>query len=220
MTKEDKGRIQSWALDHNISLIGAQMDLLDTYLEELLRWNERTNLTGLKSGKRIINELLLDSLLPAPLLPDQGNLLDVGSGAGFPAVPLKIFKPGLFCTLFEAKGRKVSFLRHVIRLTKLEGIQVLRGRIEKESNGLLPDGYHIVTARALADFHTTIMWCAPYLYRGGILVGFLGSETGRILEANQEHLIQHRLAIHQCIPYILPGMSNMRHLLFLKKADR
>jgi 16S rRNA (guanine527-N7)-methyltransferase len=216
---EEKRSIRSWAADFGISLSSSQLSLFRIYLDELWDWNKQINLTGLSSRKGIIDELLLDSLLPLPSLPEKGRLLDVGSGAGFPAIPLKICRPLLLTHLLEVQSKKVSFLRQVIRLTGLRKIEVMRVRIEKAGGILHPAGYHIITTRALAHLPQTLAWCAPYLRPGGLIVNFQGSEFRDKLMESSGIIEKHRLELFKSIPYTLPGKHSQRHLLIFKKHE-
>ena len=165
-------------------------------------------------------ELFLDSLIPAPYLPKEGRLLDVGSGAGLPGIPLKIHNPRLQADLLEIRSRKVSFLRQVLRLLKLKGIQVIRGRLEKDRDLLVKDGYHVVTARALAPFPRTIDLCAPLLRRDGVLVGFLGGSEGQELRESQEAIDKHGLVVERRAAYSLPGKDLERISVILRRRGR
>jgi 16S rRNA (guanine527-N7)-methyltransferase len=182
------------------------------YLDELWHWNQRVNLIGLSSRERIIIELFLDSLIPAPHLPKSGKTLDAGSGAGFPGLPLKIMMPKWDMCLLEANRRKVSFLAHVIRLMNLKGVTAAKGRLETEEGR-----YDVITARGLAPLPRTVAWCAPLLRPGGVLVGFLGAGTQRPLKEAGAVMRRHRLILDQEIPYALPGAKGKRHTLILKR---
>ena len=217
MNVKEKGNIRSWAADFGISLSSSQLNLLNIYLDELCNWNKRVNLTGLSSRQGIIDELLLDSLLPLPSLPEKGRLLDVGSGAGFPAIPLKICRPSLLTHLVEANSKKVSFLRQVIRLTGLDKIEVIRVRIERARGVLHPAGYHIITARAIARLRQSLAWCVPYLRPGGLIVNFQGSDFLDALRKSSGLIEKHGLVLFKSIPYKLPGRHSKRNLLVFKK---
>jgi len=177
------------------------------------------NLTGLTSRQKIIQDLLFDSLIPSTFLPETGRLLDVGSGAGFPGIPLKICKPSLTTHLMEANSKKVSFLKQVIRLTKLRRIDVIRGRIEKDGSRLHPEGYHIITARALAHLPQALKWCAPHLISGGMIINFQGSRFDNVLEESSDVIKKHCLILDKSIPYSLPGKDSQRHLLIFIKRE-
>jgi 16S rRNA (guanine527-N7)-methyltransferase len=205
------------SLEYGIELAEDQLGLFQTYLDELCAWNRRMNLTGLSHRERMVFELLLDSLIPVPHLVETGRFLDVGSGAGLPGIPLKICKPWLSAHLLEANAKKVSFLKHVIRLLHLEETEVIRGRIEKDGDSLHPDGYHLITARALAPVGQTITWCAPLLTPGGLLVTFVGGRVEDELEENRQRIKEHCLTIYKKIPYTLPGRKSERTTIIFER---
>jgi 16S rRNA (guanine527-N7)-methyltransferase len=211
--EHEKEILRSWAHDHDIDLSEERIHLLDLFLMELWEWNRKINLTGLSSTEKVIKELLLDSLLPSPFLPKKGLLLDMGSGAGFPAIPLKICNPGLEFHLVEANFKKSVFLKQVIRRTGLEGISVIRGRVEDRAT-VPQDGYRVVTSRAMSGWERMMTLASPYLASGGILVAFLGKahrlEDPALLEGEGFRL-------HRSIPYRLPGKEDLRTLVLLEK---
>ena len=217
MNRKEKDLLRTWACDFGVELSGPQLRLLGIYLNELWLWDRRMNLTGLTTRERIIRELLLDSFLPSPFLPEQGHLLDVGSGAGFPAIPLKISRNKISFHLLEAKAKKVSFLKQAIRLLGLKGIEVIRGRIEKDKKVLRPEGYNVITARALAHLPQTLTWCAPFLIAGGTIVNFQGSRLEHALTESSDVMKRERLFLYKSIPYTLPGKDSRRHILIFKK---
>jgi 16S rRNA (guanine527-N7)-methyltransferase len=167
----------------------------------------------------MVLELFLDSLIPAPHLPEKGSLLDVGTGAGFPGLPLKIYYPNLGVTLLESKNKKVSFLHRVIFLLGLDGIEVLEGRLEDSIPLLRGEGYDVVTARALFGFEKTIQWCAPLLAPGGILLCFLGQGAEKILARGQGCMEDFHLTLHHSMPYLLPGRDSSREVIILRKGS-
>lgn len=143
------------------------------YADEVARWTRRVNLTGFKEPERIIQDGILRSLRLLPLLPgrEQARLADVGSGAGFPGIPLKVARADLDVTLIEASRRKASFLLHTIRLLGLEGVSCLRARAEalRERPGVL-GSFDVVTARALAPLPEAVALLTPLIAPGGVLV--------------------------------------------------
>jgi 16S rRNA (guanine527-N7)-methyltransferase len=217
LDKGAKEEFRSWAHEFGIEVSAYQLYLLGIFLDELWEWNKRVNLTGLSSQQRIIEELLLDSLIPSSFLPEEGRLLDAGSGAGFPGIPLKIHKPQIEVHLMEANSKKVSFMKQVIRLTKLPEIKVIRGRIEKDRNLLHPEGYHVITARALAHLPQTVEWCAPHLLSGGLMVSFQGDQFKNAIKESSRMMRAQRLFLHKSIPYTLPAKGTRRHILIFIK---
>jgi 16S rRNA (guanine527-N7)-methyltransferase len=218
LNSSEPQNLRSLAREFGIDLSLPQIRLLNVYLDELCEWNKKTNLTGLTTREEIINELLLDSMIPAAFLPDSGRFLDVGSGAGFPGIPFMICKPELSAHFLEPNSKKVSFLKQVIRLTELNQINVTRGRIEKRPNLFHPKGYHIITARALAHLSQVLKWCCPHLASGGFMVSFHGSQFKDALEDASGIIKKYQLRIHKTIPYILPGKDSQRNILIFMKG--
>lgn len=218
MNAVEKQPLVHLAAGLGVQLSALQIRLLQLFLDELWTWNRKINLIGVSSRERVVQELLLDSLIPCPLLPEKGKLLDVGSGSGFPAIPIKIWRPGLWCHLVEATSKKVSFLRHVIRLTSLRNIQVIQGRVEDKKTPLHSDGYEIITARAFGDMKKVLLCCAPHLKRDGMMVSFLGGHAERILEENLKLMDGQGMFPLKLIPYLLPGKKRERTIVILKKC--
>lgn len=188
------------------------------YLDELADWNQNINLTGVKTKIRMVQELLLDSLLPAPYLPHGSLCLDVGSGAGFPAIPLKICKPSLHYRLIEPSRKKVSFLKQVIRLTGLTAVEVVQDRMENQIRGLPPQGLEVITSRALTGLPRLVSWGALLLKPGGLLVQFCGGQNEETLQASLSLAHARGMELHRQISYAIPGKGHLRSLIILKNA--
>ena len=171
-------------------------------------------MTGLQDRKRMAIELFLDSLLPSPFLPGQGTLLDVGSGAGFPGLPLKIHCPRRETFLLEPNSKRVSFLRQVVRLVKLRGVQAVKSRIELIPRETL---YDMVTARAFAEFGETLERCAPLVSQGGHLVVYLGAHAEETLKKSERLVADHHLRFSRRISYCLPGKRSERHTVIFER---
>lgn len=200
-----------------ISLSPKQKDLLCIFIRELTAWNKHMNLTGLSSTQRIMDELVADSLMPLPYFPDKGICLDVGSGAGFPAIPLKICRPAIKFFLMEPNSKKGSFLKQVIRLCGLKQIEIIRDRIETPLEPSLFSECDIITSRAMAPLPKLIEWCTPYLAPGGLMIAFLGNQFEEILTESEPLLKEKALFVHDSKPYALKGKDLKRNLLILKK---
>ncbi len=179
-----------------------KLKLLSVYLQELYRWNQRINLVGVSSCERIVEELLIDSLIPADLIPEKGTLLDIGSGAGFPALPLKIMKPQVWFDLVEARSKKAVFLRHIIRNLGLKNIKVVQKRIEEAKKDLLPH-YDVITFRGI-DLVTGLKLSTPYLQKG-VIVTFQGKNYKDLLAQIDTCISKMKLRLHQVKEYSLAG---------------
>ncbi len=202
------------AAHFGINLTDQQLDLFRIYLGELWSWKRKFNLTGLEDRGRMVIELFLDSLIPSPFLPGEGDLLDVGSGAGFPGLPLKIHCPLRNTFLLEPNSKKVSFLRHVIRLIRLEEIHTIKSRVEHLPKGVR---YDMVTARALAEFGKTLESCAPLVKDGGLLILYLGARAEEDLRESERSVADQDLRVCKKISSTVPGKRSERHTVIFQK---
>ncbi len=156
------------------SLNDHQLDQLVVQLQELGYWAEKLSLTGYRSDRARAIHLTLDSMLLVPLLsPTAGSLLDIGSGAGFPGVVIKVLRPSLRASLVEANRRRANFLRHLVRRLKLEHCEVLEERVEslRQAPTLRFD---CVTQRAIGPPERAFKLASPFVRPGGILLMPLG----------------------------------------------
>lgn len=212
--------IELWTCNPGVALSSIQISLLNLYIDELVKWNRKINLTGLRSKKRIIHELLLDSLLPIPYLPVQGRFLDVGSGAGFPSIPLRISSSGSVFHLVEPILKKTNFLKQVIRLTGLKDIEVFRGRVEDLDEDLSRGGYDAVLSRGLTLGPEILACCAGHLSREGLLFMFQGSSDRSIRKKLTGQAEKQGFFLKESIRYTVPGVPFQRQLIiFGKGAD-
>ena len=170
----------------------AELALFAAYYRELLLWNRRINLFSERSAQKIVIRHFLDSLTPAPFLdcPD-GALIDLGSGGGFPGIPLRIALPGLQVSLVEASRKKSSFLSHIVRTLRLDGIHVIRERVEVLIAGeTLAGSFDTLISRAAFKLPELLRMASFFLKPGGQLIAMKGpdpqeemAETERISAA-------------------------------------
>jgi 16S rRNA (guanine527-N7)-methyltransferase len=208
----------TWARDLSISLSRAQSEKLALFVTELWTWQGKMNLVGVSTQDRLIRELLLDSLVPAPHIPRTGTLLDLGSGAGFPAIPLKICMPRVRFDLLESNAKKAAFLNEMIRILELERIRVIHARIEESKKMLDPQGYGTITARAAASLRQTLEWCGPHLERNGLLISFQGKSWRKALDQGHHVMKKQGLVLSRTLVYTLPGTSAERVILCFSKS--
>lgn len=154
-----------------IPLTADQVESLFLYVAELKKWNRRINLTAITADRDVVIKHLLDSLSYIKgFAPQPGlRLLDMGSGAGFPAMPIKIACPGLSVTLVESVRKKGSFLRHIVRSLSLEQVEVLDVRTG-EVAASYENTYNVVTARAFAGMAAALAKGVRFLKAGGLMV--------------------------------------------------
>ncbi len=144
-----------------------RLALFEEYRKTLLFWNSRMNLVSLRSETDLPVRHFIDSLTLLPFLPSGGiRLLDIGSGAGFPSIPLKIFHPDLQVTLLEASRKKCSFLKEVIRKLALKDIAVTQSRLEALLSSKTPPVYDMIVSRATFKMNELLELSFPLLKTG------------------------------------------------------
>ena len=171
----DKNRLATKCSTWNIELTGAQLDLLDKYAELLVSYNEKVNLTAITSPEGIEDRHFADSLLFAAQPEVQGKLVDVGTGAGFPGMPLRILKDDFDLTLLDSLGKRVHWLSEVCDTLHLTRVSCVHARAEE-----MPDGYRqgfdFAVSRAVARLNLLCELCLPYVKRGGAFIAMKGPE--------------------------------------------
>ena len=188
------------------------------YLTELKEWNQKINLTSLKQDDAIVTNHFIDSLAIIPHLPSATSMLDLGSGAGFPGIPIKIVEPALNITLLEATRKKANFLRHIIRRLGLSKIVVVESRAEHcRPTGPSHHGFDSVIARALAPLKTFLQLGAPLVKKGGYLLAMKGTTVEEELKESYAVLQSLSLKVDRKVVLLLPHNTKKRHLLFIKK---
>ena len=219
MQKDLEIILKEGASELGVSLNHKMMQMFLVYLEELKEWNQKINLTSLQKDTAIISKHFIDSLSLVPYLPSKASLLDLGSGAGFPGIPVKIAKPSLKVTLLEAKRKKVNFQRHIVRKLGLTCIDSLQDRAEsfKTENGPY-FSFDIITSRAFARLEKFLMLGMPFVKRGGCLVAMKGKHAREELKDNQDVLKGLHLEVSRIEELTLPFGGGRRYLIFMKKT--
>ncbi|MCX7791136.1 MAG: 16S rRNA (guanine(527)-N(7))-methyltransferase RsmG [Chloroflexaceae bacterium] len=179
------------------------------YADELLAWNARANLTASTDRQAIYVRHFLDSLALARFWgPPPATLVDIGTGAGFPGVPLKILHPALTVTLVESVGKKTAFLTHLIGVLGLAQVRVVTGRAE--ALGRDPgerEHYDVATARAVADLRVLAEYALPLLRVGGLLLAPKGADAAREVEGARHAMTLLGGTIERVVPIELPGIE-------------
>ena len=185
----------------NIALHPQQLEQFDVYQSELLQWNARMNLISEKSSREIMTRHFLDSLTALRFItrPDA-KIIDVGCGAGFPGLPLKIAQPGLDVFLLEANRKKVSFLKHMIRLLNLSAVHVIHDRAEHLLNtNVHKQKFDFLISRAALKLQTLLVLSEFFLTPQGQLIALKGPSIER--EILQHDRTDNERKIFQLIQY-------------------
>jgi 16S rRNA (guanine527-N7)-methyltransferase len=209
-----------------LSLLGLyltprQLTAFDRYEEELLEWNSRFNLTAIRDPESIRSKHFLDSLTCALAWRDNppGCLVDIGTGAGFPGIPLKILQPPLQLTLVESVGKKAEFCRHIAGKLGLEKVEVVQYRAEEIGQmAKYREHFDWAVARAVAGLPILVEYLLPLVRVGGSILAQKG-ETGPA-EAHSSDRAIHLLGgrLRQLVKVDLPGVAEERYLVIIDKV--
>ena len=153
-----------------------QVDQFAIHASTLIEWNQKINLTAIDSPLDMAIKHFLDSIIPFTYITPGSRLLDVGSGAGFPGIPLKVMLPSLNVTLVDATRKKVSFLNHVIQQLRLRNITAIHSRVEnlqQEREGK----FDMIVCRAFSSLNGFVEKSLPLLAPDGLLMAFKGKNV-------------------------------------------
>jgi len=204
-----------------IRLTKDQINALTIYERELLDWNSRFNLTAIDDPQKVRIKHFLDSLTCLCVLRESPfeSLIDVGTGAGFPGLPLKIIYPQLRLTLVESVGKKANFCRHIVHTLELEKVEVIQDRVE--ALGQMPEHreqYDWAVARAVAVLPVLVEYLLPLVRVGGGILAMKGEQAPA--EAHAAERAARLLGGHlrRLVPIHLPGVAEERYLVVLDKV--
>ena len=206
-----------------LSLTDEQLAAFQVYQAELLAWNQKVNLTSITAPDEIVSKHFLDSLaaLQFQLPASNLQLIDIGAGAGFPALPLKIARPEWRVTLLEATRKKCDFLEHVIGVLRLKHARVIWGRAETVAH---EDGereqYDLVVARAVAELATLAEYMLPFVKPQGLCVAWKGEQIETELDAARDVYGQLGGRLREVRPVQVPGIERRHHLVVMEKVSR
>ncbi len=203
-----------------IRLTPSQVKALEIYEQELLDWNQRFNLTAIQEPDKIRIKHFLDSLTCLYVMRDSPveRVIDVGTGAGFPGLPLKILNPGIQLTLVESVGKKAGFCRHIADTLKLDDVEVIIERAE--TVGQMPahrQKYDWAVARAVAVMPVLAEYLLPLVRVGGGMLAMKGESAPA-----EAHTAEHALRVlgghlRKLVPVTLPGVVEERYLIVVDK---
>ena len=176
-------RVRDLLEPFGLGLASEHVDKLLIYLELLLKWNAKINLVGQAAAEECVTRHFGESLFLPRLVALRGRLLDIGSGAGFPGLALKILCPALEVTLLEPVAKKRAFLKEVARVCQFEGVQVLGDRLKDFSPRAPAAKFDFATSRAVGGFETLVKHAAECLSPRGMLCLWLGHEDAASIVA-------------------------------------
>lgn len=219
--------IYDGAKDLEIQIGRENIDQFVTHALELMKWTTKTNLTSITDPLEIAVKHFLDSIAPATIIPPDASLLDIGSGGGFPGIPLKILMPSLSVTLIDASRKKVSFLKHVIRMLDLDNIEACHISAEDLSgNNIFEKTYNVIISRALSSTVNFVQMSLPLLTKEGFIIAMKGRASDKEIKSVQSLIKTKSGAQENSISnfnlvlkkYRLPHLKSERSIVILKSV--
>jgi 16S rRNA (guanine527-N7)-methyltransferase len=192
-----------------IPVTDAQADAFIRYMDELVKWNRKVNLTAITVPDEIAAKHFLDSLTLIPMLPDGPfRAADIGTGPGFPGIVIKVMRPDMDICLMEPSRKKATFLRHMKRTLGLEGASVVESKAEDME--VPPGGFGVIFSRAFAEPARLLSLAGPLLVPGGRVVLSLGPGWDGILPGGW--------AVSRSVPLTIPYADHKREILDIRRV--
>jgi 16S rRNA (guanine527-N7)-methyltransferase len=211
----------SRVFDVNVGLKEARQ--FSIHAAELLKWNLKINLTAITDPFEVAVKHFLDSIAPAGIIPAGASLLDMGSGGGFPGIPLKVVIPTLTVTLIDSSRKKITFLKHIIRTAGLDDIEAHQGRVEELDGS--QKMFDVIICRAFSSLDKFVQSALPLLAPGGMIIALKGKinpdeiESVRLSDNGKQGAgrISGLPVDIKIKKYMLPYIDSERTIMIIKK---
>jgi 16S rRNA (guanine527-N7)-methyltransferase len=228
-SKKWQNLIYEGAKNLDIEIDKRKIEKFAIHAIELMKWNQKTNLTAITDPFEVAVKHFLDSIVPVKIIPSNASVLDIGSGGGFPGIPLKISLPSLSVTMIDASRKKVSFLKHIIRVLELKNIDALHIRAEEFADKPgAAKSFNVIISRALSSMTSFVLTALPFLKKEGVILAMRGNVSGDDIQllrssVNKEHDIltdgdteTFEIKVKR---YSLPYLKSDRSMVSLKKVQ-
>lgn len=209
------------ASEYSLSLTEEQLTYFTQYFQMLIEWNEKINLTAITDPTEVAVKHMIDSLscYEEIIFKNSARVIDVGTGAGFPGLPLKIYRPDLKLTLFDSLNKRVTFLKAVVEQLGIEDVVFVHSRAEDGGkNKLFREKYDIVVSRAVARLNLLSEWCLPFLALDGFFIALKGAQYSEEIKASKNALRMLGGEIDQIKDVKLPGLDDVRAIIYIRKV--
>lgn len=211
---------QAWGM----KLSEAQLQAFHTYYEELVAWNARFNLTAITGYQQVQIRHFLDSLSCLLILEERlpsdapPRVIDIGTGGGFPGIPLKLLRPDWDLTLVDSTRKKVCFLEHVVEALRLRGVKTLWARVEElGQDPAHREQYDVATARAVAELSVLAEYLLPLCRIGGVMIAPKGLKARAEVQAAERAIDTLGGRVIEMRRVNLPGLEETRYLIVVEK---
>lgn len=218
--EEFKNQFKQECEKNNIEFEERKSEKLYQYMNLILEWNEKINVTAIKEEREFIVKHFIDSLTVNSFLNDRKRVLDIGTGAGFPGIPLKIYQPDISFTLIDSVNKKVTVLKDVIEKLELDNVEALHVRAEELAQDLnYREKFDIVTTRAVSNLATISEYMLPFVKIGGEAICMKGPNVEEELE-NAQNAIKLLGGRVEGIQKIQIDNEFERNIIIIKKINK
>ena len=214
----DREKLTAYSREYGVALAREQIEQFDSYCRLLLEWNEKMNLTAIREPEGVLIKHFIDSLalLKFAALPQGAKVIDVGTGAGFPGIPLKIARPDIQLTLLDSLNKRLVFLQEVSQALGLDA-KLIHSRAEE--GGKLPglrQHFDVAVSRAVASRNLLAEYCIPFVKVGGVFLAAKGPDIGEELSQAEKAVCLLGGTVEKVEHYALPDESG-RTLVVIRK---
>lgn len=215
--KEFFEKMNNLANDINVEITDSQIEKFYIYMYRILEWNKKINLTAIEDEDEIILKHFIDSLTIQKYIKDCKNMIDIGTGAGFPGIPIAIINDQINITLLDSLNKRINFLNDVIQELKLDNVVAIHGRAEDIAKlKTYREKYDVVTSRAVAQLNILLEYMLPFNKLNGKTISMKGSNIEEIKDATNA-LNELGGKIEKIENIVLPNTNIQRNIIIVEK---
>lgn len=222
MSQYDISKFQSDLQEMDITLTDKQISQFLVYYEMLTEWNQSVNLTAITEYQDVVKKHFIDSLSLVKVydVKSRSSVIDVGTGAGFPGLALKIAFPEMELTLLDSLNKRIHFLDAVIERLELFGIETLHGRAEDYARqDTYREQFDLCVSRAVANLSTLSEYCLPFVKKDGLFISYKSEKIGEEWKAAEKAISLLGGRVKNQLEFILPGSDIFRNLFVIEKIS-
>lgn len=215
--------LKNGALSYNINLNQEQIEQFIIYMDLLKEWNQKINLTTITDDMGIIGKHFIDSIsiVKSGVLKNGMRLIDVGTGAGFPGIPIKIIMPGVRVVLLDSLNKRINYLNEVVNKLNLKDIEAVHGRAEEFSKKPeFREKFDIATARAVANLSVLSEYCIPYVKVGGYFISMKGPSIDEEIQSGKNAISTLGGKFVEIIKTEIPGEDLDHRIVVVEKVKK
>lgn len=222
MEKEEFFRkMQEKSKDLGVSFFVEQLEQFFEYMKLLIEWNEKINLTAITEPDEIILKHFIDSITILKEIKNDARIVDVGTGAGFPGIPLSIMNPTLKITLVDSLNKRLIFLQEVVKKLKLENIEIVHARAEElGQNKKYRESFDVATSRAVANLSTLSEYLIPLIKINGKVISMKAGDTQDEIDGAKKAIKVLGGKIEKVDEFNLPQTDIRRTIILIKKEEK